>query len=232
LSVVDQDKHRSTISPFDSNDPNYFWITRNVDFTQWTSAETQRALLLSAPHGYGAKEICQHMIVLAKEKTSQTNSSVLFFFCSSAAKSQSSTALIHTLLHQVVRSSDPGMANSIAAAFLSSLVGGHFQKHPLDFRANDPLVDTVLKILKAPFSDLVEALAEAIKKSGIQELSMIVDGLQENIVCLLFEVIRETTPKWEVLLTSQHKFGQLPDGMRYIEYDKERQGLHVCHSPA
>jgi hypothetical protein len=63
-------------------------------------------------------------------------------------------------------------------------------------------------------------------------LSIIIDGLQEDIVCSLFEVTREATPKSEVLLTSQHKFGQLPHGIRYIEYDKERQGLHVRYSPA
>jgi len=90
----------------------------------------------------------------------------------------------------------------------------------------------VQKILSAPDNELIEALAEAIKKSEIQELSIIVDGLQENIVCLLFELIREATPKSEVLLTTQHTFGEIPYRVTYIEYDKERKGLHVRHSPA
>jgi len=177
------------------------------------------------------KEICRHIIDLAKE-----NGAVLYFFCSSATKSRRSSILIHTLLHQVVCSSD-GKANSIAAAFLSTLVGGHFQRSQgfqrlQDFRVDDHLDDTVRKILSAPDNELIEALAEAIKESGIQELSVIVDGLQENIVCSLFELISEVTPKSEFLLTTRHPFGEIPHGVTYIEYDKERKGLHVRHSPA
>jgi hypothetical protein len=229
--VVDQDEHQSTISPFDSNDPNYSWINGNIDYMEWKSADTPRALLLSAPHSHGTKEICKHTIELAKEKGSPVNGSVLYFFSSCAPQSQSSTFLIHTLLHQVACSSD-GKANSIGTAFLGSLVGAHFERtkglqHQQGFQVDDPLSNTVQRLLEAPHSDLVEALAEAIKESGIQELSIIVDGLQENIVCLLFEVISRAMPKSEVLLTSQDKFGQPPHGMRYIEYDKERQGLHV-----
>ena len=158
---------------------------------------------------------------------------MLYFFCSSATKSRRSSILIHTLLHQVVCSSD-GKANSIAAAFLSTLVGAHFQRSQglQRFRDDDHLDDTVRKILSAPDNELIEALAEAIKESGIQELSIIVDGLQENIVCSLFELISEVTPKSEFLLTTQHPFGEIPHGVTYIEYDKERKGLHVRHSPA
>jgi len=112
----------------------------------------------------------------------------------------------------------------------------HFQRSQgrqrlQDFREDDPLDNTVQKILSAPDNELIEALAEAIKESGIQELSIIVDGLQENIVYPLFELISEVTPKLEVLLTTQHPFGEIPHGVAYIEYDKERKGLHVRHSP-
>jgi len=89
----------------------------------------------------------------------------------------------------------------------------------------------VQKILIASDSELIEALVEAIKKSGIQELSIIVDDLQENEGRLLFE-LREATPKSEVLLTTQHPFGEIPHGVTYIEYDKERKGLHVRYSPS
>jgi len=97
---------------------------------------------------------------------------------------------------------------------------------------DDPPEKTIKKILSAPDNELVEALAEAIKNSGIQKLSITVDGLQENIVRSLFELIGEATPKSEVLLTSQHQFGEIPHRVTYIEYDKERKGLYVRHSPA
>jgi len=170
-------------------------------------------------------EVCSHIIDRAKENASRTNGSVLYFFCSSAKKSRRSTILIHTLLHQVICCSDDGKGSSIAAAFLSALVDGHQRLQ--DIREDDAPEKTVQKILSAPDNELIEALAEAIKESGIQGLSIIVDGLQENIVCLLFELIREATPKAKVLFTTQHPFGEIPHRVTYIEYDKERKGLHV-----
>ena len=200
---------------------------------QWKSADIPQALLLSAPHGHGTMEYCSHIIGRAKEKASRTNGSVLYFFCSSATGPQCSH-IVHTLLHQVVCCSSDGMANYIAAAFLSALVAGHFHRsQSQDFREDDPLETTVQKILSAPDYELIEALAEAIKKSGIQELSIIVDGLQENIAYSLFQLITEATPKSKVLFTTQHQFEEIPHRVTYyIEYDKERKGLHVHHSPA
>jgi len=122
------------------------------------------------------------------------------------------------------------MANSIAATFLNALVDGHFQRSQ-DFREDYPLEVTVQKVLSAPENELIKALVEAIKNSGIRDLSITVDGLQENIAYSLFQLIREATPKSEVLFTTQHPFGEIPPRVTYIEYDKERKGLHVRHSP-
>lgn len=97
---------------------------------------------------------------------------------------------------------------------------------------NDPLDKTVKKILNAPDKELIEALAVAINKAGIKELSIVVDGLLADISYWLFQHIREATPKLKVLFTSRHPFEQIPDGMSYIEYDKERKGLHVRYSSA
>jgi len=93
----------------------------------------------------------------------------------------------------------------------------------------------VQKVLSAPDNELIKALVEAIKNSGIQELSITVDGLQEKqekIAYSLFQLIGEATPKSEVLFTTQHPLGEIPPRATYIEYDKERKGLHVRHSPA
>jgi hypothetical protein len=142
------------------------------------------------------------------------------------------TVFTHTLLHQIVCCSSNQKANSIAAAFLSALVGGHFQRHSQDFREDDPLDTTVEKILDFPDNELIKPLMEAIKKAEVQELSIIVDGLQEDIACWLIHLIVEATPKSKVLLTSRHQFGKIPDGMTYIEYDKETKGLHIRHFSA
>jgi len=231
LSVIDQDQYLSTMLLFDFNNPSFFWITRNVDFEQWKSAGTSRGLFLRAPHGHGRMEICLHTIELAKQKACETNGTVLYFFCSSAPQSQGSTTLIHSLLYQIIHSSSDEKTNPIAAGFLNCLIRGHIRRES-DIRENDPLDENVRKILDAPHNELLEALVEAIKKAGIQELSIIVDGLQENnsIVSMLFELLREAIPKSTYLLTSQHPLERTPNGMTVIEYDKERNGLHACHS--
>ena len=92
--------------------------------------------------------------------------------------------------------------------------------------------ETVRKMLDAPDDELLEALVEAIKKTGIQEVTIIVDGLGVNtgIASGLFEVLGKATRKSTFLLTSQHPLEATPNGMTYIEYDKERKGLHTCHS--
>lgn len=231
LSVVDQDQYRSTMPPFDFNNPNFFWITKNIDFAQWESVDTPRALFLSAPFGHGTTEVCSQIIELAKKKARETNGAALYFFCSSAPQSQGSTTLIHSLLYQIIHSSSDEKTNPIAAGFLNCLIRGHIRRES-DIRENDPLDENVRKILDAPHNELLEALVEAIKKAGIQELSIIVDGLQENnsIVSMLFELLREAIPKSTYLLTSQHPLERTPNGMTVIEYDKERNGLHACHS--
>jgi len=231
LSVVDQDQYRSKMSPFDFNNPKFFWITKNIDFTQWESVDAPRALFLSAPFGHGTMEVCSQIINLAKKKARETNGSVLYFFCSSTPQSRRSVTLIHTLLRQIICSSSDGRTNSIAAGFLNTLIGGHYQRSP-NIREDDSVDETVRKLLDAPDSELLEALAEAIKEAGIKELSIIVDGLQENtgIAFGLFELLREATPKSKLLLTSQHPLKRTPYGMTSIEYDKERKGIHACDS--
>ena len=231
LSVVDQDQYRSTMPPFDFNNPNFFWITKNIDFAQWESVDTPRALFLSAPFGHGTTEVCSQIIELAKKKARETNGAALYFFCSSAPQSRRSATLIHTLLCQIICSSSDGRTNSIAAGFLNALIGGHYQRSP-DIREDDSVDETVRKLLDAPDSELLEALAEAIKKAGIQELSIIVDGLQENtgVASGIFELLSEASPKSKLLLTSQHPLERTPYGMASIEYGKERKGIHACHS--
>ncbi|KAF8544645.1 hypothetical protein BDD12DRAFT_481986 [Trichophaea hybrida] len=70
LSVVDQDEYRSTIPPFNWNQPDNFWISKNIDFREWALAIAPRVLLLCAPHNHGMTEVCSHIIHVANEKAS------------------------------------------------------------------------------------------------------------------------------------------------------------------
>lgn len=153
---------------------------------------------------------------------------MLYFFCPSAPKARSLTFLTHTLLHQVVHCPNAGNVNSVATAFLSTLVEGHFQRRSSDFREDDPQDTALQKILDAPDIELIEALAEALKKVGIRKLSIIVDGLWEGDADSFVQFIMKSELEFKALLTSRENSLQtIPNGMLCIEYDKERQGLHI-----
>ncbi|KAF8533660.1 hypothetical protein BDD12DRAFT_913955 [Trichophaea hybrida] len=226
LSVINQDEYRSTISPFNREGPENFWISKNIDFTQWESDNDSRALLLSAPPGHRTTEVCSYVVDLAKEKASQTSSSVLHFFSLSVTKARHSTVFTHTLLHQVVCCSNAEIkADSIATTFLSTLLGGHFRRHTQVFKEDDPPYTTIQKILDAPENELIEALVEAIKTVGIHELSIIVDGLSEDIARLVVKQGMRATRKLKALFTIDQSpiYGETLDRMTCIEYDKERK---------
>jgi len=244
LSVADQDKHRSTISPLDRNEPKYFWITRNIDFTQWESDENWQALWLSGPHDRGMKEVSSHIIEATKEKAIQPNSSVLYFFCSTATRAQGSIATVfaHTLLHQIVCSSSADKAKTIATTFLRSLLEEHIRQRRLSrFKKGDSLPTSVKDILNVPDNELHRALVEATKAAKIQDLSIIIDGidiiLQEKVfvqnIYLFVKDMISAAPKFKALFTTlqnvdlQEMLGRLP--CTCIEYDKERKGLLICY---
>ena len=173
-------------------------------------------------------ELCSHIIYLAKEKEKafEANSPVLYFFCSSARKARRWISLTHTVLHQLVCNSSARKANTIADTFLSTLVDGHFGGNSTVFRKDDPLDQTVEKILAAPDNELIEALAEALKTAGIGKLSIIVDGLWDGVTDLFVKFIMDSQLEFNALITCRHNSLQnIPDGMLYIEYDKERKGL-------
>jgi len=193
------------------------------------------------------EEVSSHIVGVAKEKARSSNSIVLYFFSSTATKGRSSIATVfaHTLFHQIVTSSNTVKAKSITGAFLKSLLGEHIRRRPSCFEENDTPLTLLENILDAPDDELRRALAEATSTAEIQELSIIIDGidatLPEGIVFAhtiysLVKHIVHANPKFKVLLTSiqnttlQNTLGMLP--CTYIQYDKERIGLHIHYSLA
>jgi hypothetical protein len=237
LSFVDQDSHRSTNVPLDQNAPEFPWITKNIDFMKWESAETSQALWLSGPRD-GMKEATSQVIHNAKEKAIRSNGCVLYFFCATArgARSSIATVFAHTLLHQIVCFSGAG-DQAITTAFLTSLLEGHIQRSLSGFRKDDTLDTTVKKILAVPDDDLHSALLKAIAIAKLEDLSLIIDGMSvatlegdafvRNVSFLVDHMMDATTTRFKALLTSlQHSelrglLGHLPS----IELDNERKGF-------
>jgi hypothetical protein len=156
---------------------------------------------------------------------------VLYFFSSTAPDALRSTCFTHTLLYQVICCSSGEKTDSIAATFLTTLLGNHFRRRSRGFKAEDTLVLTIKKILDAPDSELIEALAEAIKKSRIQKLTIVMDGFQGTIAYSLVNRLTKAIPVLKALLTRGQisNAKEMLDEMLYIEYDKERRGLYINH---
>jgi len=228
LHLKDQDLHISEISP-DWNVSQFYWITKNVDLADWELADS-RTLLISAPPGHGMTEVCSHIIEVRKQQAHQTNSSVLYFFGSTATESMRSTVFTHTLLDQIIREV-PELADSIATAFLITLLGAHFHRSRGSggtFEDSDSLEMTMTKILAAQDNTLIEALVEAVKTSRLRNLFLIADGLSEELTYILMKYIGEATLRLKAIYTSRQRFERIPDGILYIEYDKERKGVNIC----
>jgi len=242
LSVANQDKQRPTIA-LDENGPQYFWITKNIDFTQLKSDEKTQTLWLSGPDDYGMKEVSWHTIDDAKENATQPYSSVLYFFCSTATTAAGSIATVftHTLLHQIVNSS-PENAKLIAATFVKCLLGEHDRRRRMSrFKEGDSPSTLVKNILEVPDEELVGALVQTIKATEIQELQIIIDGIDITtkkavlFVQIIYSFVKHmpnAIPKFKALLTSSQnsKLHNVLGSLPCIEYDKERKGLHNYRS--
>src|ERR1700722_7298837 len=123
LSVQDQDEHISAIPHPDRNHPMFYWIFRNKDFLQWSSAECSRVLWLSGLPERNIDQVSSYIVHQEKETALKTDRFVLYFFCSSAIMRRSSVAnFIHTLLYQIVYCSPIDKRISIIRNFLNSLL--------------------------------------------------------------------------------------------------------------
>jgi hypothetical protein len=243
LSVVDQEEHKSTIPSLDCEQPNFFWVFRNIDFEQWLSASCSQVLWLSGPLRCSIHQISSYIV----DKTSETQHSVLYFFCSTASKEKSIAVIfVHTLLYQIVCSSPLDKKLSVVRTFLHTLVEQVLKRDPTSdpelslFKVEDSLDTTMKKILNGPIGELWDALQTILADEYKQELSIIIDGLDKvehqkvefiKGVCEFIKHLQERNLTVKALLTSrpQAEIKEVLDGLPFIEYDKERKGSAVSY---
>lgn len=241
LSAVDQEKHKSTILSLDCEQPNFYWIFRNMDFKQWHSASCSQVLWLSGPRQCSIHQVSSYIVDLMKNEASETQHSVLYFFCSTASRENSiTTAFVHTLLYQVVCCSSLDKSISVVRNFLHTLVEAILRREPTSkpepshFKEEDSPDTTIKKILDAPIDELWHALKTILADEQKRELSIVIDGLDKveyqkvefikGVRELITHLLKRTL-KVKALLTSrpQAEIKEVFDGLPYIEYDKERK---------
>jgi hypothetical protein len=245
LSMLDQEKHRSTIPSLNYDQPKLFWIFRNMDFRQWSAASGPQVLWLSGPPECDIHQVSSYIVDQEKNRTSKTQYFVLYFFCSTAARKKPIAVIfIHTLLDQIISCSSTNKRILIVRRFLHSLLEGAFKKERIPnwerrgFDEKDSPDTNIKKILNAPANELWAALEAVLGDEEQRGLSVVVDGLDKvehqrgefiGGVRAFVEHLQQRTSKVKILLTSRPlaEIKDLFDGLSCIEHDRERKGPSV-----
>ena len=251
MPAVDQEDYKSRIKPSNCGQPEFYWIFRNMDFERWKSTEGSEVLGLSGPAERRITNASSSVVDIVKEKNPNTQHLVLYFFCSTAPLEASiAITFVNTIIHQLV-SRLPERKEKLTTVFLRALFDTIFRGKPPSDPAPSSFQQDVLgeasaeavaeEILKVPSDGYWYALREAMDVVHDQELSLIVDGLDEigdqkrefaKGVHMFSRHLRERHSTTRVLLTSrpQAEMKEILSELPCIEYDKERKGSINSHS--
>ena len=244
IPAVDQEGYKSRKNALNCNQPEFYWIFKNMDFERWQSTNGTQVLWLSGPAECRISNASSHIVDLVKEKPTSAQHLVLFFFCSTVAAGASIVIpFVSTIIHQLA-SRLPQLKKGITTAFLRTLLNAILEGEPLSdpeqsrFKNDDSAGATIGKILKEPSSEYWRALRAAMDIVHEQELSLIIDGLDKirhqehefvQEILSFIEHLRERSSTTRVLLTSrpQAEMKEILSELSCIEYDKERKGSVV-----
>ena len=245
LPAVNHGDYRSRAQPSSRDQAGLYWIFKNIDFEQWQYTIGSEALWVSGPAECHISDASSCIVDLLKEKPSQSQHLVLYFFCSTVPTTSTRTPIaitfVNTIIHQLACRL-PQLKEKITVVFLGTLLDTILRDEPISdpkrsrFKTNDSVEATVKKILKAPSSGYWDALRAVLDIGRRKELSLIIDGLDEiehqkyqfiRELYVFIEKLKGRLSTTRVLLTSRPEaeikeiLGQLPS----IEYDRERKGL-------
>jgi hypothetical protein len=250
LSGIDQEKHRKTIPSRRCDRPDFYWIFKDMDFQQWYNGTGHQALWLSGRRECYIDHASSHIVDLAKSQAAGVQHSVLFFFCSTAAREDSIVKVfVHTLLQQIVHNLRPQNRKSFITKFIEILLQSILTRElPQDkdlwrFEYVHSQSPTIRKIINtASDSDYWDALSKVLPAENERELCLIVDGLHEighrqgfikGLRTFVLNLQKKIT-RVRSLFTSRPQVGMKTEMERItcIEYDAERKGWFLQVFPS
>lgn len=249
ISPIDQDAYKSKIPPcLDYEDPEFYWIFKNLDFERWKSGNS-RVLWLSAPQERKLEQVASHFVDLEKN-TINSEYDVLYFFCWSAAGKRLGSSVFGTFLHQLIRHLAPRRRDNIIIVFLRAILDAYLaRKEPfqktrwwLEDCTPDRMIESFLDASSG--NELLEAMKAVLdlEELNIHGLFIIIAGLEKELenkegkfiwnLCSLIEHLQHKRWKAKVLLTSRPhgELKELLHGLLSIEYDYERKGVLIIPS--
>ncbi|KAF8247813.1 hypothetical protein K440DRAFT_661138 [Wilcoxina mikolae CBS 423.85] len=215
LSAVDQDKYvLSMMAGSPRDQPKFYWIFKNIDFYEWSSAESA-VLWLSGPYECSIAQASADIVDLERVKLQNL---VLFLFCSTVPSTQSIAKIfVHAILHQIVCYLPPPNKKQAITIFLRTLLGGvlHRGVHKWPPKEDDSLERMTQKDLETSSGsehwDGLRAVLKAEQVQKDQALTFVIDGL-ENVehgkcefvkdICALIELLQKKGLQVKALLIS------------------------------
>jgi len=245
LSAVNQEKHKSRTSSPNCERPKFYWIFKNVDYERWWSSSSA-VLLLSGPPLSGISQAALYIVDQAKNtkgEASGTEPCVLYFFCSTAAGTDSiTTVFVRSLLHQIVSHT---RKKWVIATFLCALLKGILSRNSATdmeqwwLDVENP-IKKILNVSQSCTNENCDALMAVLEAQQLQ-LYIIVAGLENakgekrEFISKVREIVEQLQGRdlmVKALLTGRvdDEIKDLLSGVPVIEYDKERKGSFILHS--
>ncbi|KAF4965715.1 hypothetical protein FSARC_6498 [Fusarium sarcochroum] len=216
--------------------PEYYWVSKNVDFKKWNNTNSSRVLWLAGPPECDIRKFASHILYHEMKGASEAERFVLYFFCpTSMGGNCSATTFINTLVRQIIASSLKDnqilMLQTFLRSLLSDIFGKMSPKKFLSYFSGDS-DSYITSLLESPVEHLWSSLW-SIMPLGHPRLSMIIEGIG-NIGGQRTEFIQglrsfieylQRVARVRILLTSglETDTAELFHGLPCIEYDKERK---------
>jgi hypothetical protein len=185
ISAADQETIKAAIPSLDCDDPQYYWIFKNMDFERWRSVSSQ-ALWLSGPPECNLHQVASHLVDIARNKMPNNQHYVLYCISLTANMQSSSTKVLASVFfQQLIRHVPAHQKDAVVTLFFRTLLdsiphadnekvlfGPEYEfpnriiQNTIDLSSDKAILDTLKTVL-----ELVQL--------DIQELTIIIHGLDQ-----------------------------------------------------
>ncbi|OGM40936.1 hypothetical protein ABOM_010325 [Aspergillus bombycis] len=229
------------LPPVRSDDPKYWWISRNIDFQCWQSSDSSQFLWLSGRSECNIQQATAFQIGKEFNKA-PVKPAFVQFHCSDLLPPHYSLikAISHSLFHQLISNLPANSKDLAIKDFLRCLYSTAVAKSEEltkriiridDKTSKENIIDMIMRLedshhwsaLKAALTEVKQDLVLVLYHIDLvspQNIESILD-----IVTFLKHLVQKATRKVKVLLTSKPnaEIREILAGVPSIEHDKERK---------
>jgi len=237
LEILSKHNQETKLSPLSIphwNSPDQYWISRNIDFKEWSSVDSAPVLWISGPPQCRLHQIASHIIDRPNTTTSNTRL-VLYFF---AAKQSSAHSVVLAFLRQFLLSVPGPRQKEVITKFLHIIVDTAFgiEESTRKPKRSCLIPATIPELLNVAADNVLwKAFQNVLDIERGLDLLIVVDVTHEmkkyigSLLSLVNHLLARQL-KVKALLTSLPESeikAQLQDQVICIEYDAERKGSTV-----